>query len=159
MDREEFAVACYLARMACQGTFLVQDLFYNQGNALPPVLPKTLVPESKELYYNQSAIAEKDWASFKVNLKILTSCNSLERLSVAHCIKSVCTSTTGWANNKLGGKEYVKTFLTFSRLISINQMTQTLLLEGAKGVRLRMVSRQQDMLFQLVILHVTIIIH
>jgi len=52
LDREEFAVAMHLTRLARKG-----------GN-LPDVLPRSLVPEDKLLHYNVAATGLGSWTTF-----------------------------------------------------------------------------------------------
>jgi len=52
LDREEFAVAMHLTRLA------------RKGHELPEVLPRTLVPEDKLLHYNVAATGMDSWTTF-----------------------------------------------------------------------------------------------
>ena len=52
LDREEFAVAMHLTRLA------------RKGGELPEVLPRTLIPEDKMLHYNVAATGLGSWTTF-----------------------------------------------------------------------------------------------
>ena len=52
LDREEFAVAMHLTRLA------------RKGGELPEELPRTLVPEDKLLHHNVAATGRASWATF-----------------------------------------------------------------------------------------------
>jgi hypothetical protein len=53
LDREEFAIAMQLSRRA------------RKGVALPAELPRSLVPQSKQLFYNVAATSLDQWAVFE----------------------------------------------------------------------------------------------
>ena len=56
LDKEEFAIAMHLARLAVSGT------------QLPEKLPLTLVPESKLVHFQYSAVGKENWANFQTTL-------------------------------------------------------------------------------------------